>query len=678
MTTDTNTEQPRKVLLIGMDGLMPEQIDRYKDDVPELRAFLERGFFSPAHSSPYTCTATNWPTIATGAWVGTHGCTSFNVHLPGMELGETTPSFNSHLCQAEYFWHAAERQGKRCILINYPCAFPKVLTNGVVVGGDGLQSQAWTVRYPDRLHTHNDSDSGANRIVVRKPGTWQNLPADITPVSEGIVALAHGARFAWDAAGIRACDDASLALGDDSEPRYLLVYRRAGELALLMAANRDAANPIAVLRLGAWSGWVHEHFGGRDCLRQYKLTELSEDGGRIGLYGTMAGATEGWGVPAGLESEIIEKAGGYVEALELEGCYDLRSGNGQELCLEIMDIQARWTSDCAAHLNATQDWDAMWIQYHAPDGVSHALLGYLESEDEKLRTQADDMLRETVRTLFQMVDRVVRECADEDTVVCLVSDHGNLPKERVDLPDVMLHQKGWLVLEGFDQHQRPIVDSKRSMARAGAHGVWLNVRGREMYGCIEPGEEYETLRTEIIEALLAMRDAETGECPFALVGRREDFAGMGMHGERVEDIVFFPKDRNFHMSDMNLFYTHRDFYENGVTSISLDEAIKYGLVWDLTAVHWGLPEATVGYASNRPIFMLAGPGVKQGARGDRRVNLVDVSPTLAHVLGIDPPAQAEGRIVGEAFSRKREATRTASPKAATTRHLDPQPPEKAS
>jgi len=127
-----------RIILIGMDGLMPEQIERYRNDIPELARFLETGFFSPAYSSPYTCTATNWPTIATGAWVGTHGCTSFNVHLPGMELGETAPSFNSELCQAEYFWQAAERQGKRCILINYPCAFPRLLKNGVVIGGDGL------------------------------------------------------------------------------------------------------------------------------------------------------------------------------------------------------------------------------------------------------------------------------------------------------------------------------------------------------------------------------------------------------------------------------------------------------------------------------------------------------------------------------------------------------------
>ena len=61
------SDKNKKVILIGMDGLMPEQIDRYKDDIPELKKFLENGFFSPAYSSPYTCTATNWPTIATGA-----------------------------------------------------------------------------------------------------------------------------------------------------------------------------------------------------------------------------------------------------------------------------------------------------------------------------------------------------------------------------------------------------------------------------------------------------------------------------------------------------------------------------------------------------------------------------------------------------------------------------------
>jgi len=255
------------------------------------------------------------------------------------------------------------------------------------------------------------------------------------------------------------------------------------------------------------------------------------------------------------------------------------------------------------------------------------------------------MLRETVRILFRMADRIIRACADDNTVVCIVSDHGNLPKKHCVVVDVMLHQKGWLKITHFDERNRPLFDAKQSVAISGQHGVWINLKGREKYGCVNPGAEYEKLRSEIIEALLSMRDPETGECPFALVGRREDFQGMGMRGERIEDIVYFPKTYTLTF----WFGSEREMYESGRAFYSLDEIVARGLSWDLCAVHWGLPEASAGYASNRPVFMLAGPGIRRNTCGSLRVNLVDVAPTLAHVLGIRPPAQCEGRIVYEAL-----------------------------
>jgi len=648
-----------RVILIGMDGLMPEQIERYKNDIPELKELLDSGFFSPAHSSPYTCTATNWPTIATGAWVGTHGCTSFNAHLPGMELGETTPTFNSHLCQAEYFWHAAERQGKRCILVNYPCAFPKLLKDGVVIGGDGLSSPTWGVRWPDLMQTHPEhelrqQDLGPKhiiRIVVQDAAKWNNIPDDAEVLREGVIALSQGAGFTWNAAGMQAAEEEAEVT--EGERRYLLIWRRAGQTEVLLAASRDAADPITVLRAGQWSGWVNERFDGRDCMRQYKLLEVSPDGTRISMYGTAASVTKGWGYPQGIEDEVITNAGGYVEGLELEGCVLERNKNFTSLCREIMALQAQWLSDCARHLAATQSWDVMFLQYHAPDGVSHVFLRDLESDDEAVRSNADSIFRETLRLLFRMAKRIVDDCADDKTVVCIVSDHGNLPKDRVVMPDVMLAQRSWLRIERFNERGHPILDTKTSKACTGAQGVWINLKGREKHGCVEPGEEYETLRGEIIDALRGLKDPVTGESAFALVGRREDFQGMGLYGERIEDIVVFSQPRSFTMSDMNLFHTHKDFYDSGEVFVDLAEIINRGLIWDLTAVHWGLPEATVGYASNRPVFLLSGPGVNRGATGTLRVNLVDVAPTLAHVLGIRPPVQSQGRVVWEAFEEYR-------------------------
>jgi hypothetical protein len=65
------------------------------------------------------------------------------------------------------------------------------------------------------------------------------------------------------------------------------------------------------------------------------------------------------------------------------------------------------------------------------------------------------------------------------------------------------------------------------------------------------------------------------------------------------------------------------------------------------------PEAQIGmhgYDPGRPdmgaIFFAIGRGVSAGSRSDE-IRTIDVAPTVAHLLGIDAPAQSEGeRIPG--------------------------------
>lgn len=62
-----------------------------------------------------------------------------------------------------------------------------------------------------------------------------------------------------------------------------------------------------------------------------------------------------------------------------------------------------------------------------------------------------------------------------------------------------------------------------------------------------------------------------------------------------------------------------------------------------------LPTVEMKYGTQKAIFMISGPGVKEGYErpaqklGDIRP--IDVAPTLCHLLGIEPPAQAQGTIV---------------------------------
>ena len=296
----------RRVILIGLDGLMPEEIDRYQNRVPEMKKLVREGFFSPAIPSAVTCTATNWPTIATGAWMGTHGCIGFNVHLPGMKIGETTPTFNSRLCQAEYFWHAAERQGKRSILINYPTAFPKLLKNGVVIGGDGLNSPTWAVRGNDFISSFQRKDK---RLVLQPAKGWKNVPSKWKVLHEGFVDLADQARFGWDAMGMT--DEGTVA-DKTSERRYVLVFRDGRKTKLALTRSRDASKPLAVLEGGQWSGWIEERFGKRKCMRQYKALDLSPDGKKISIF-----EEEGW-----LKLHQDRKTGNWdVDTKRTKACY---------------------------------------------------------------------------------------------------------------------------------------------------------------------------------------------------------------------------------------------------------------------------------------------------------------------------------------------------------------------
>lgn len=70
--------------------------------MPATAELIEEGVFGEALSSPPCDTPTNWTTIVTGAWTGTHGMTSFYAHIPGKPLNEGVSTLDSRVCKAEF------------------------------------------------------------------------------------------------------------------------------------------------------------------------------------------------------------------------------------------------------------------------------------------------------------------------------------------------------------------------------------------------------------------------------------------------------------------------------------------------------------------------------------------------------------------------------------------------
>lgn len=671
-TVGKDNKNKKKVILIGLDGMPADFIDRFKDKLPELNNLLNEGFFSPAHSSPTTETPTNWTTIATGAWQGTHGITSFHAHLKGMKVNETIHTFNSHLCQAEYIWQAAERQGKKFILINYPTAFPITIEKGIAIGGDGLASEKWSPRWPDfmtsktmKINKNNETDNEVDisvfgevktevSIKMKNAENWLNIPANYKVIREGYIEFEESEHFNWGALGIIIDKSSQKKEVLNIEKRHILVFEEDGKKKILFSKEKDVKRAICVLEKGQWSGWILEEFFGVKCIRQYKLIDLSDDGRIITIYGTMGGSLNGWGYPAGIEEEIIKNCGAYIEALELTPDQALHhQWFGSDTCLEIMQIQADWMVKASEYLSKNNDWDVMFIQYHAPDGMNHMLLGGYWNDDPRIVEETDSFMLSVYETLFKMVNKIKEKCADENTYLLVVSDHGTLPVKYYINAHSILIREGWEVFEKNDKGlwSLDISKSKANFAHWN-NGLWINVKGREQGGIVNPGKEYEELRSKIINRFRKVV-GENEEPAFDIIARRESCENLGLWGERIPDIMAFSRSNYLFMGgksenvDDNLMALYKDPRD----IIPAAEAFKAGVVRPIYSMHSNLPCAREeGLTSMRAIFLLVGPDIRKNSRGNR-VNLVDVTPTISYISGFNPPDTCEGRIVREAFKK---------------------------
>ncbi len=123
----TSPRRVQKALLIGLDCAVPGRWRKYAEAglLPVGQRLLADGcFVATCLPAMPTLTTTNWATIATGAWPGTHGITDFNPYRPGDGADDSLQGFDARDVQAEFVWEAAVRAGLDSIVVNWPGSWP--------------------------------------------------------------------------------------------------------------------------------------------------------------------------------------------------------------------------------------------------------------------------------------------------------------------------------------------------------------------------------------------------------------------------------------------------------------------------------------------------------------------------------------------------------------------------
>jgi predicted AlkP superfamily phosphohydrolase/phosphomutase len=139
-----------------------------------------------------------------------------------------------------------------------------------------------------------------------------------------------------------------------------------------------------------------------------------------------------------------------------------------------------------------------------------------------------------IESFYQQMDQVLGEVLpklDSHTTLLVLSDHGFAPYYRSFNLNTWLLNNGYINLkaDASPDSDKPLGNVDWSRTRAyglGLNGLYINMRGRESNGIVEPGAATDRLIAEIREKLLAVKDSKTN----LPVITRVDFASEAYQG----------------------------------------------------------------------------------------------------------------------------------------------------
>jgi len=623
----------KRAIVIGMDGASMELVQNMIDwgHMPNLKRLREKGAHRPMIGVFPTLTPPGWTALSTGSWPGSHGVMDFNIRALGEPLTETLWGINTRRCRSEYLWNTVERAGRRPILVKWEMSWPSTMTTGIQIEGTGpgvsnhhqiagyhlFVGGKWAPRPiggdrdPETLDPSAlQEDTPYDVVEIRPAGAWTNLPDSTLPPREVDLVIRPLAR-----------GQEKMLRGKVGTPRryHGLIYARGnhGYDRVRVTRDRDAAVAVADLGVGEWSDWTLDRYTiDEKPIQGYlrlKLITLSPTADRFELFTPQIWPTGGdYAVPNGVAEDIFRQVGPFLQnpARDALGVFD------DDTYFELLDFHHQRLADVADYLTTRNPWDLLMIETHASDYASHFFLAQADPISGA-NPATIERCRSGVARTYESIDRMigrVLSLVDDETTVAVVSDHGGTPNQHhpVDI-NVVLEQAGFLAYTTDPSTGERSLDLRQTRALGvGLVHVFINLKGREPDGVVEPADYAETQR-QIIDALHSYADPSTGHHPFVLAVTRADAEMLNLQGDLVGDVV-------------------------------------YALHPGFDGAHGKqLPSASFGIGGQHSTFILAGAGVRAGIALRRQVRVVDVAPTIAYLLGLPMPRDVEGGVVYEAL-----------------------------
>jgi len=282
--------------------------------------------------------------------------------------------------------------------------------------------------------------------------------------------------------------------------------------------------------------------------------------------------------------------------------------------------------DIMEHLMIHEPSNLTAIVFDGVDKLQHFAYRYLDPAlIPENPTEWESRVISLCDQYFGLVDKFLGrtvEIIGEEGRIVIASDHGFTATHEIFYINRWLHDEGylhWKTEAEEDDKESIVVDS---ITRHTDHYDWdhttayaLTPSSNGVYLWNVPEESYESVRDELIGKLLGIRAPDGGQLIIDVKKREEWFPGPYMH--RAPDLTLTMRDHGFFsvLNARDALVTRRE----------------------IAGTHH--PDG---------IMIAKGTGIKQG-QNLKTLNIIDVTPFLAHSLGLPIPSDYEGSFPGDFY-----------------------------
>jgi predicted AlkP superfamily phosphohydrolase/phosphomutase len=344
-----------------------------------------------------------------------------------------------------------------------------------------------------------------------------------------------------------------------------------------------------------------------------------------------------------------------------------KEGREQEMIDDLEDLLRRRTK-LTKRLLTEHTWDFGMVVFRGVDLIPHYFRKHMDRGHPEHK-RCNLSYSHAIANMYQKTDEAmadVMRVIPEGTTIFMMSDHGHGRMRKIINLNIWFLNNGFLALKetpkvslkynlfrlGFSpqsvyntlsrlgvqniiqrfsrQTRNKIlnsmlsftdVDWRRTRAYSLGHigQIYVNVKGREPFGIIHRGDEYERVRDDVIRKLKKLKDPETGEYVIDEVKRKEAiYDSNAPYFDRSPDLFVFTKNEEYDCFALMAQNT------------------------DVFCEHF--KRQTGKHTLCGGIFAAHGPAIVQG-KHIMGAEIIDIAPTVLYTMGLPIPDDMDGTVL---------------------------------